>query len=130
MKKHTIFSQFCMTDITWKIVSPRFLLPTNEKLHIILKKINAPKCMCSIIQGTYSSWKALKILNFFIYFSRYQKVIKSWNFNLKLGKNLNCKFSVFWFTFADVIYKKSEFISMSYLHYQHCDSKSNWPKIL
>ncbi len=33
---------------------------------------------------------------------------KKWNFNLKLGKNLEiCKFSVSRFTFQDVIYKQN-----------------------
>ncbi len=66
-----------------------------------------------------SFWKCLEFA---------PKMVKTWNFNLKPGKNLKFANSMFQ---ASLFKMSFLFSSLSYLHYQHKhnDSKPNWPWI-
>ncbi len=55
-----------------------------------------------VLQGSHPTWKTLKTWNFVIFFSRpgkcmefTQKVVKTWNFNPNLEKNLKFANSMF-----------------------------------
>ncbi len=87
-------------------------------------------------QGSHPTWKTLKFVIFFsmpgkcLEFA--QKVVTTWNFNLKPGKKLEIfKFHVSSFTFQDVIYKNNSDVLLCHIYIinTNTDLKPNWPWI-
>ncbi len=84
-------------------------------------------------QGSDPTWKTLKISNFVILFSRpgkclefAQKVVKTWNFNSKPGKNLKFENSMFQTSlFKNVIHKNKSDLLLCDIYIINTNTDSN-----
>ncbi len=78
-------------------------------------------------QGSHATWKTWNLS-----FSFAQKVVKTWNFNSKPGKNLKFANSIFQSSLFKMSFTKIiliYFIVIFYIINTNTDSKPNWPWI-